>query len=191
MLHNSYGDIRNDVLAGDDDDDDEDGGGHYAEIDVVTSNDYYYITNLNQYYDEQHSAKATYKLPQHHTPIYKPAHQQHQHRRSCDSSSSSSWSNYTYNNHNKYQANRSTSASVFTQCHTQPKADKGRYCKQKSSQNSCIHDDDDDNDATAGAGIKNTNNILRNTQKRCRRKLFAFNFMLKNFITYRFKYDIL
>lgn len=36
--------------------------------------------------------------------------------------------------------------------------------------------------------IKGT--LLRNT-KRCRRKFLAVNFLLKNFIAYRFKYDIL
>lgn len=40
------------------------------------------------------------------------------------------------------------------------------------------------------SSLKNSN-ILRNTQKQYRRKLFALNFMLKNFITYRFKYDVL
>lgn len=154
----------------------DDDYGHYAEIDVVTTNDYYYITNLNQYYDEQQHLNNSNKSYHH------QHHQQQQHHRR-DSSSSSSWSTYTYNNHNKYQStNRST--SVFTQCHNS-KMDKSRYYHHQM--NAIVNSGAED----GSVSMKTTNNILRNTQKRCRRKLFALNFMLKNLITYRFKYDIL
>uniref|UniRef100_A0A1I8PMU5 Uncharacterized protein n=1 Tax=Stomoxys calcitrans TaxID=35570 RepID=A0A1I8PMU5_STOCA len=145
---------------------------HYAEIDVLASNDYYYITNLNHYYEQQHNLKSLRKSTHqcHHNRYY-----QHYQRRDCDSSSSSSSSP---NNRNIFLSNRST--SVFTQCHTQSKLGKSRYYQHQSYQPQ-PHQQQHNNLVTghrtglAAVDLKNTNNILRNTQKRCRRQtVFTF-----------------
>lgn len=169
--YNNYNNQNDeDVYNDDDDDDDEDS--NYAEIDVVTTNDYYYITNLNHYYQQEHL-----KSSQHHSynNDYKKS--------AYDSSSSSSWSSFTQNNNtinsNKYQATKNQ--HLLTTC-ANFKSHQQQYSNISEKLSGSSH---------AFKVSSTPSNILRNTHKRCRRKLFDLNFMFKNFITYRFKYDIL
>ncbi|KAI8120870.1 hypothetical protein CVS40_7995 [Lucilia cuprina] len=129
------------------------------------------------------------------------------------SSSSSSWSDFT-NKHNKYNLNNNNNSNIKYQstnritttfsnikCHHQYQP-QHHHLKQHNCNNHhhVPHQSILAKPSTAinsfkglsvAASSTSSTSVLRNTQKRCRRKLFAFNFMLKNFITYRFKYDIL
>lgn len=201
---------RNDANKVSEDDDEED---NYAEIDVVATNDYYYITNLNHYYERQQqhqhqSSLSPFKHAYHH-------HRQCAHNNTYDkpvyestTSSSSSWADFTttQNKYNlsrsrsssniKYQsANRITSPFNNIKYH-QHQQHNSRHNHQVQQHQSILEKPSAAMNSfkgisLAGSATPSSAGVLRNTHHRCRRKLFALNFMFKNFIAYRFKYDIL
>lgn len=193
--------ISNSVNINEEDDD------NYAEIDVLATNDYYYITNLNEYYEQQQQQFTAKSSP---SP-YKHYHPQHHYKcpridnkkplYDTSSSSSSSWSDFTTNNNKynlnnnsniKYQStNRITTTFSNLKCHHHQQPQHPHHPHHQSILEKPSTAINSFKGLSLGASTTSSSSVLRNTQKRCRRKLFAFNFMLKNFITYRFKYDIL
>ncbi|XP_017483214.1 PREDICTED: uncharacterized protein LOC108372083, partial [Rhagoletis zephyria] len=133
----------------------EDEEDNYAEINVLADHDYYYITNLNDYYYQQH--QELQKQQQ---------YTQTQLTQSCSSA----------------PLCVATDGCVVG-------GGGGEYCNGiLRKENGSLTHKQQQLQQQQHESLKGT--LLRN-KKKCRRKIVSLNFLMKNLIMYRLKYDIL
>lgn len=133
--------------------DEEDEDDNYAEINVIADHDYYYITNLNDYYHQQQQEQQ----------------KQQQIQTQLQQSNSSAALCAIAADHGVY------SNGIVRK--------ENGYPTQRHHQQQHQHQHQQQYDSLKGT-------LLRNTKK-CRRKIVSLNFLMKNLIMYRLKYDIL